>query len=300
MKMGDLSKKTIFITGISGFTGQHLESFYKEKNYNVFGTTYTKSNNPNHFVCDITEKEQIKRIFKNVRPDYIIHTAAISFVAGDNQNEMYKVNVFGTLNLLDALIECEINPEKIIIASSAAVYGNIGNILSEDMCPQPINHYGNSKLAMENMVKNYFYKLNILIVRPFNYTGVGQSEIFLIPKIIKHYKEKASVIELGNINVFREFNDVEYLVECYNELLVSKNTSEILNVCSGKTNTVKQILYFMEEITDHKIKIEINPKFVRKNEIKSLKGSTQKLHSIIDNFPEEYSLKNTLKKIYLS
>ena len=298
--MGDLSKKTIFITGISGFTGQHLESFYKEKNYNVFGTTYTKSNNPNHFVCDITEKEQIKRIFKNVRPDYIIHTAAISFVAGDNQNEMYKVNVFGTLNLLDALIECEINPEKIIIASSAAVYGNIGNILSEDMCPQPINHYGNSKLAMENMVKNYFYKLNILIVRPFNYTGVGQSEIFLIPKIIKHYKEKASVIELGNINVFREFNDVEYLVECYNELLVSKNTSEILNVCSGKTNTVKQILYFMEEITDHKIKIEINPKFVRKNEIKSLKGSTQKLHSIIDNFPEEYSLKNTLKKIYLS
>lgn len=298
--MVGLSKKTIFITGISGFTGQHLESFYKEKNYNVFGTTYTTSKNPNHFLCDITEKEQIKGILKNIQPDYVIHTAAISFVAGDNQNEMYGVNVFGTLNLLDALIECEINPEKIIIASSAAIYGNIGNVLSEDMCPQPVNHYGNSKLAMENMVKNYFSKLNILIVRPFNYTGVGQAEIFLVPKIIKHYKDKSSEIELGNINVFREFNDIDYLINCYYQLLLSNSKSEILNVCSAKTNSIEQILSYMEEITNYKIKIKINPKFVRKNEIKSLKGSTQKLYSIIDDFSNEYSLKKTLEKMYFS
>ncbi|WP_024769802.1 GDP-mannose 4,6-dehydratase [Aquimarina macrocephali] len=298
--MADLSKKTIFITGISGFTGQHLESFYKEKNYTVFGTTYTTSKNPNHFPCDITEKEQIKEVLKNIQPDYIIHTAAISFVAGDNQNEMYGVNVFGTINLLEALIECEISPEKIIIASSAAVYGNIGNILSEDMCPQPINHYGNSKLAMENMVKNYFSKLNILIVRPFNYTGVGQTEIFLISKIIKHYKNKSSEIELGNINVFREFNDIDYLINCYYQLLLSNSKSEILNVCSSKTNSIEQILSYMEEITNYKIKTKINPKFVRKNEIKSLKGSTQKLHSIIDDFSNEYSLKKTLEKMYFS
>ncbi|WP_271783969.1 GDP-mannose 4,6-dehydratase [Aquimarina algiphila] len=298
--MEGLSKKKIFITGISGFTGKHLEDFYKREGYSVFGTTYSKSENDNHFSCDITNKNQIIGVFNTLKPDYIIHTAAISFVAGDNQNEMYGVNVFGTLNLLEALLECQINPQKILIASSAAVYGNIGDILSEDMCPQPVNHYGNSKLAMENMVKNYFSKLNIVITRPFNYTGIGQAEIFLIPKIISHYKNKSSEIELGNINVFREFNDIDYLTNCYYKLLLSDVKSEVINVCSAKTSSISEILSYMEEITDYKIKTKINPKFIRKNEIKSLKGSTQKLYSIIDDFSSRYSMKKTLEKMYFS
>lgn len=300
MKMVDPSKKTIFITGITGFTGQHLETFYKSKGYNVLGTTYAKPENTSHFLCDITNKQEIIEVFQSVKPDYVIHTAAISFVAGNNQDEMYRVNVFGTLNLLDALLELKINPTKIIIASSAAVYGNIGDVLSEEMCPQPVNHYGNSKLAMEHMVKNYFSKLKIIITRPFNYTGIGQTENFLIPKIIKHYVDQLSEIELGNINVFREFNDVDYLINCYDQLLLSDHHSEILNICSSKTNSIEQVLFYMEEITKHKIKIRINPKFVRKNEIKSLKGSSQKLYTIIQDFSDKYMLKETLKKMYLA
>ncbi|MGY3795222.1 NAD-dependent epimerase/dehydratase family protein [Aquimarina sp. 433] len=299
--MEGLSNNRILITGITGFTGKHLEEFYKKNGYDVYGTTFSKSNDSNHFFCDITKKEEINAIITDVRPDYIIHTAAISFVAGENQNEMYKVNVFGTLNLLESVLEAKIFPKKIIIASSAAVYGSIAPILSEDLCPKPVNHYGNSKLAMENMVQNYFHSLNIIITRPFNYTGVGQAENFLIPKIIRHFKNKAKIIELGNINVYREFNDVNYLIKCYHQLLLSKESSIIINVCSSKTYTIQEIINCLEEITNHKIEVKINEKYIRKNEIESLRGSTKMLNDfIVNNTSSDYSLKETLKKMYLS
>lgn len=298
--MEDLSKKTVFITGITGFTGVHLENFFLNKGCNVFGTTYQKSLKDNYFVVDITNKNQLKKVFESVRPDYIIHTAAISFVAGDNQNQMYQVNVFGTLNLLDAIIECEIQPEKIVIASSAAVYGNIGEILSEEMCPQPVNHYGNSKLVMENMVKTYFSKLNIIITRPFNYTGVGQAENFLIPKIAFHFKNRKQIIELGNIDVYREFNDVDYLINCYYRLLISDYDSGIVNVCTGKTISIKEILSSFEEVSDYKIDVRVNRNYVRKNEIKTLKGSPDKMISIIGNIVSKYKFKDTIIKMYQS
>jgi nucleoside-diphosphate-sugar epimerase len=298
--MEDLSKKVVFITGINGFTGIHLENFFLNKGWIVYGTTYAETENENHFVCDITNKSQIKSVFNKIQHlNFIIHTAAISFVAGDNQNDMYNVNVFGTLNLLDVIIESGLNPDKVLIASSAAVYGNIGETLSEDMCPKPVNHYGNSKLVMENMTKAYFPKLNIIITRPFNYTGVGQSDDFLVPKITSHFKSKSPSIELGNIDVFREFNDVDYLTNCYYNLLVSDYISEIVNVCSGKTNNIKEILLGLEKISKHKMNVEINPKFIRHNEIRTLRGSVEKLNGMIC-LPSDNNLMEVLKKMYFN
>ncbi|WP_299213020.1 GDP-mannose 4,6-dehydratase [uncultured Aquimarina sp.] len=298
--MGDLSKKIVFITGITGFTGVHLENFFLSEGWEVFGTTFQTSENKNHFLCDITKKGEIKKIIKGLQPNYIVHTAAVSFVEASNKVEMYKVNVFGTLNLLDAIIESNINPEKIIIVSSAAVYGNIGETLSEDLCPHPINHYGNSKLVMENLIKAYFSKLNVIITRPFNYTGVGQSLEFLIPKIVSHFKNKKSIIELGNLEVYREFNDVDYLVRCYYKLLLSEDTSEIVNICTGRTNNISEVLSFLEKISNHKIEIKVNPKYIRKNEIKILKGDSSKLFSLIGNLSKNYSLEDTLTKMFNS
>lgn len=296
--MEKLFKKTVFITGITGFTGKHLEFFLKNQGFLVYGTSFGKSKNPHHFECDVTDKKQVRDIFKSIKPDYIIHTAAISFVADIDQKRMYDVNIFGTLNVLDSLLELEINPKKIIVVSSAAVYGNIREELTEYMCAQPINHYGNSKLGMENMTKNYFSRLNILIVRPFNYTGIGQDEKFLIPKIIKHYKENKEEISLGNIDVYREFNSVDFIVNSYIKLLVSDANSQIINVCSGKVINIDSILRYMAELTGRTINVSINPEFVRKNEIKTLKGSPDKLFSIVGDFTSEFTLKDTLSKMY--
>jgi nucleoside-diphosphate-sugar epimerase len=134
---------------------------------------------------------------------------------------------------------------------------------------------------METLAKNFFDKLPIIITRPFNYTGVGQAEHFLIPKIVKHFKEKKEEIELGNIHVSREFNDIADIVKMYQKLLTSNAKSLIVNLCSSKPVSLLEVIKQMENITKHKITIKINQKFVRKNELKILCGSTDKLFATI-------------------
>ena len=292
------SKKKIFITGINGFTGKHLESYLKNSGFDVYGSVLEKPLFKNHFSSDILSEDSISNILNKIKPDYIVHLAAISFVAVKNQQNIYNVNVFGTLNLLNVIEKLDYKPKKILIASSAAVYGNIEGELNEEMCPQPVNHYGNSKLVMENMTKPYFEKLNIIIVRPFNYTGIGQESHFLIPKILSHYKLGKEEIDLGNIDVFREFNDVNFVIRSYTELLLSNVSSEIINVCTGKALSIKNILDAMANIAGYKIKVNINPMFVRSNEIRTLKGSIKKMSHIIGDFTKEFKIENTLREMY--
>lgn len=294
------SKEIIFISGIDGFSGAHLEREMTKHGFTVFGSTFSEPIKKNHFKCNILNKNELRTILDNVKPDYLIHLAAISFVASENIPLMYETNILGTLNVLDVLIEQKIKPKKIIVASSAAVYGKIGNELSEEMQPKPINHYGNSKLAMENMVSNYFDKLNIVITRPFNYTGVGQESHFLVPKIISHFQTKKAVIELGNLDTFREYNDVRFVSQIYINLLASTFKSGVVNISSGKTHSISEILHTMERIASHSIEVKVNDKFVRKNEIKELKGSTSKLKTIINKEIISITLKDTLKEMYLN
>lgn len=175
---------TVLITGINGFTGIYLEKFFIEKGFKVFGTVIDIPKQKNHIQCDITQKDQVDHVIQTVKPHYVIHIAAISFVGESNASLIYDVNVIGTENILQSLVENDIKPKKVILASSATVYGNQGKeVLDESMCPAPVNHYGCSKLAMEHMASNYFDTFDIIITRPFNYTGVGQEGHFLIPKI---------------------------------------------------------------------------------------------------------------------
>jgi len=292
------SKKRVFITGIDSFTAVHLEKELILNGYEVYGSTFSEPNEENHFKCNILEKKELRSVFKKIVPDYIIHLAAISFVASENISLMYQTNIQGTLNFLEVLEELEIMPAKILIASSAAVYGNIGSQLSEEMSPKPINHYGNSKLAMENMVSNYFAKFNIIITRPFNYTGVGQRLDFLVPKIICHFKEKKPVIELGNLDTYREYNDVRFMTSTYISLLETNHKSDIVNISSGITYSIGDILKILSELSNHLIEVKVNKKFVRKNEIKELKGSTSKLEKLINKKTTIYLLEDTLKEMY--
>jgi len=293
-------KEKVFITGINGFTGKHLEKHLTEKGFQVYGSTLDETSEANHFKCDILNEEALFDVLNKVKPNYVIHLAAISFVASKNQQNIYTVNVFGTINLLNAIEKLEYSLNKILVASSATVYGNIEGELNETMCPKPVNHYGNSKLVMENMIKPYFEKLNIIITRPFNYTGVGQESHFLIPKIVSHYKLGKEKIELGNIDVLREFNDVNFVIRSYTELMLSNACSEIVNVCTGNAINIKDVLAAMSDIAGYTIKVSINPMFVRPNEIKVLKGSSKKMINIVGDFTNELHIEDTLKEMYLS
>jgi nucleoside-diphosphate-sugar epimerase len=203
------------------------------------------------------------------------------------RSEIYNVNVIGTQNLLEACIQIKDNQlKKIILASSATVYGNQTEaVLDETTAPNPINHYGISKLAMEQIAKTYFNELPIIITRPFNYTAPGHGEQFVIPKIEKAFINKEATLELGNTNVFREYNSIDYVVKIYFELMKSNINSQIVNIASGKTHSLQEIISIFTNKSGHNLKVQINPKFFRKDEIKSLSGSTKKLKKIIKYLP---------------
>ena len=291
-------RETIFITGIDGFTGRYLEQYFIEKGFDVYGSVLNAPKKRNHFQCDITKKEQIDTLFESIEPDYLIHTAAISYVAQENASLMYDVNTIGTEHLLASLIKYGMKPKKILLASSATVYGNQKEeILDESMCPMPVNHYGCSKLAMELIAKNYFSKLDIIITRPFNYTGVGQEGHFLIPKIVAHYAKRSPTIELGNLHVAREFNSVDDIVAIYFKLLMSSATSTVVNVASNRPIQLLKIIEIMNRLAGYTIEVRVNPQFVRANEIVSLSGSSEKLQSIIGDF-HFAPIEKTLVRMY--
>ena len=161
-----------------------------------------------------------------------------------------------------------------------------------------MNHYANSKLAMEHMVRTWFDRLPIIITRPFNYTGPGQSERFLIPKIVGHFKRKEKTISLGNTEVSRDFSDVKDVVECYARLLMSESRSITVNICSGKAVSIDDAIKIMNEMAGYEISVEVNQELIRPNEIKFLKGNNQLLKNLINYVPET-PFEKVLRKMYL-
>ena len=287
----------VLITGIDSFTGRHLASHLELSGYDVYGTSLFKAGDKK-YKCDITKKEELLAVFKQVTPEFIIHLSAISFVGHGNNEEFYRVNTIGTTNILDALLERNIKPKKVILVSSATIYGNQGlEVLDESLCPKPANHYGASKYAMESLATSYFSKLPIIITRPFNYTGVHQAPQFLIPKIVSHFKEKKKTIELGNLHVSREFNDIKFVCEVYKRLLETTKDSITLNIASNRGIKLLDVIAMMQEIVGYEIKVEVNPDFVRPNEIKTLTGSAKNLFETIGEV-ELQSFKQTLTQMY--
>jgi len=290
--------KKVLITGIDGFTGVYLEEILISAGYDVYGMVYPKSTRMAHLVCNIANLHEVVSVCNSVRPDYVIHLAGISYVPHSDARQMYEINLFGSLNILDALLESGISPDKIVLASSSNVYGNpTAEVVDEATCPAPISHYANSKLSMEFTARNYFDRLNILITRPFNYTGVGQGVQFVIPKIVAHFKERKKEIELGNLDVVRDFSDVRFVAEAYKKLMECRATSEVVNICSGKGISLLEIIDKMNLMADYKIRTVINPLFVRENELKTLIGSNRKLRQLIGE-QRTYSIEETLKWMY--
>ena len=282
--------KKVLITGGDGFTGKYMNNQLASAGYDVVVLGNNDLGNPNIINCDLTNQVAVQEIIKEHAPQWVIHLAAISFVAHGHVDEIYKVNVLGTRNLLNSLASLKIKPEVVLLASSANVYGHSGvTVIGEENQLMPTNDYGVSKLTMEYMARLWLDKLPIIITRPFNYTGVGQDKKFLIPKIVDHFIRKEPEIELGNIDVEREFSDVRKLCDIYLKLLQAPAAiGEVFNICSGKAYSLREIIEMMEKISGYKIKVKINQNFVRSNEIKRLVGDNTKLHAFIgkQDYPE--------------
>ena len=284
MRWGDLLMPKVLVTGGDSFTAQHLIPTLLSSGFDCHSTHLSRPDNkPNRHLCDITDCLAVEKIIKNVEPDYIIHLAGISFVGHPRPIEHYNVNVLATENLLKISSKYLPNVKKIILASSANVYGRSkSTFIDEDVCPFPVNHYAASKLAMEHMAAAWMNRLPMTIVRPFNYTGRGQNTKYLVPKIVSHFAERQSEIKLGNIDVARDFTDVRVICDYYLKLLLAENADgETINLCSGRLTSLSSILEATAKITGHKIDIKVDPKFVRQSEILQLRGNPEKLHKLI-------------------
>jgi GDP-6-deoxy-D-talose 4-dehydrogenase len=274
------------ITGIEGFTGHYLAQTLREAGYEVFGTCHGAAPaGPHVHPCDLRDAAQVARVVESVRPEVVVHLAAISFVAHGDVEDIYLANVVGARHLLDALAR-QGGMHKVVLASSANIYGNSdAKVLDEAVLPAPANDYAVSKLAMEYMARLWTDRLPITMVRPFNYTGVGQSERFLLPKIVSHFRRREAVIELGNLDVVRDFSDVRMVVECYRRLLAPDAPTGTFNVCSGVGHSLQEVLALAHQLTGHDIEVRVNPAFVRANEVHTLIGSRARLDAAIGAVP---------------
>lgn len=276
----------VLITGAEGYTGRFVASELKAPGVEIIGLMHRKHEVAAVdavFEADLLDRARVLSVIKEVRPDLVVHLAAISFVAHGDVDAIYHTNVLGTRNLLQALIDAGVKPQGVLLASSANIYGNAPvEVIDELVAPAPANDYAVSKLAMEYMARLYADRLPITIARPFNYTGVGQSENFLLPKIVAHFARKAAVIELGNLDVARDFSDVRMVANVYRRLLESPEAAGgVFNVCGGRAYSLGDVLAMMERISGHSIEVRVNPAFVRDNEVKVLRGSRAKLESVI-------------------
>jgi len=267
------------VTGLRGFTGVYMERELAAAGYQVFGMAAPgAADQPGVFPVDLCDRAAVGAMVEQVQPDVVVHLAGIARVEHGNAEQIYRINVAGTRNLLEALAGMSRTPSAVLLASSANVYGNASvSLIDELVAPAPANDYAVSKLAMEYMARLWEDRLPIILARPFNYTGRGQSEQFLLPKIVAHFRRRASTIELGNLEIARDFSDVRMVVHSYRRLLAAAPAGETFNVCSGRSHSLSSVLDLMSEIAGYRIDVRVNPAFVRANDVLTLTGDNSKL-----------------------
>ncbi|MBU9364707.1 GDP-mannose 4,6-dehydratase [Burkholderia multivorans] len=287
------------VTGLGGFTGKYLAQSLAAAGYRVFGTAHgAELASPDTYQVDLCDRATLAKVVADVQPDVVAHLAAIAFVAHGDAEAVYRTNVIGTRNLLEALAGLDKRPSAVLLASSANIYGNAAvEIIDESVEPNPANDYAVSKLAMEYMARLWRDKLPIVVARPFNYTGVGQSPQFLLPKIVSHFQRGERVIELGNIDVERDFSDVRRVVDAYRRLLQLAPAGGVFNVCSGRAVSLKSVIAMMEQIAGYSIEVRVNPAFVRANEVRRLQGDGSRLLAAVGEL-EDIPLENTLRWMF--
>ncbi|WP_018914810.1 GDP-mannose 4,6-dehydratase [Thiomonas sp. FB-6] len=275
------------VTGLGGFTGKYLREELGRAGHEVAGLE-----------ADLTDASAVAAEIGRIQPEWVVHLAGIAFVGHGDQNDFYKVNLLGTRNLLSSLAGCARRPSCVLLASSSNVYGNsLEGVLSEESPEHPANDYAVSKMAMERMARLWHDRLPLVIARPFNYTGVGQSEAFLVPKIVAHFRARAAVIELGNLDVWRDLSDVRSVVRAYRRLLEECPAGQTVNVCSGRTYSLREILALMEGIAGYDIEVAVNAEYVRQSEVRRLCGDPSRLRRLIGDWHTP-PLDETLRWMY--
>lgn len=275
--------QTLLVTGASGFVGRTLLGMTGLGGIGPYARVLPLTDQ-----ADLRQPERVRMALEGEVPDAVIHLAAVSFVPDSiaRPRETYDVNLHGTINLLDALLDRGFSGAFLYV-SSGDVYGAVPSEalpIVEDRLPKPRNPYAASKLAAEA----YCYQLSqrspvrVIIARPFNHIGPGQSERFAVAGFAKQIAEvkegrRAPVIEVGNVDVTRDFSDVRDVVRAYLRLLDSGISGEAYNVCSGVERNVGAVLRQMLELANVHADLKRVDDKLRPNEQTRHYGGNRKL-----------------------
>ena len=289
-------RRRALVTGLDGFTGRYARLELESAGFEVFGLRHEIDGVVRE--VDLLDAESVRREVAAAAPDVVLHLAAIAFVAHGDVETIYRTNVIGTRNLLDALASLPNAPSAVVLASSANIYGNASaSLIRESQPPAPASDYAVSKLAMEYMARLWMDKLPITLARAFNYTGVGQSLQFVVPKIVDHFRRRESLIELGNLEVARDFSDVRDIARCYRRLIEVSPAGECVNLCSGHAYALAEVIAELERLAGYRMEIRVNPAFVRASEVIRLAGDPTRLEQLTATRPA-ILLRDTLAWMY--
>ncbi len=297
----------VLITGISGFVGSHLaEYFLAQKKYDVSGIIRWRSNleNINHihdkiklYECDIRDAFAVKTILTEIRPDYIFHLAAQSYVpfSWRAPHETLFTNVLGELNIFESINELKIKP-LIHIAGSSEEYGLVlpdELPITEENPLRPLSPYGVSKVTQDLLAYQYFksYGLRAVRTRAFNHTGPRRAEVFVTSNFAKQIVEiekgkRKPVIYVGNLDAVRDFLDVRDVVRAYAFALEKGQPGEVYNIASGRGIKIKELLDQLVKLSNIDIMIEKDPSRLRPSDVELLIGSSEKFQKATGWKPE--------------
>ena len=281
--------KKVLITGANGFVAKYLKDLFK--NDEVF---LTDVSGDDLLKCDITDKQAVYDLVHDICPDEIYHLAAIALPGNENRDLVNRVNVEGTLNILEAAREfCP--KAKILLISSGYVYGDCKATAKESAPVNPVGIYAQSKLEMENQALEKFPNLNLYIARPFTHSGYGQGLGFFFPDMAKKIeaakKEDIPVIEIYNPESKRDFSHVKDVVRAYKLIMEKGIPKEIYNICYGKAYDVLEIFEQMAESAGLK---EYKVKRIKHGVVIDLIGDNTKIKKL--GFSPQYGVSEIIKE----
>lgn len=292
-------KKRILVTGLTGFVGRHLRARLEgmQSDWELLAPPAP---------YDLRRPETLNAWCAE-RPDAVIHLAGQTFVpeAFRDPQATLEINLLGTLNLLQALKQGGFSGSFLYV-SSGDVYGQVAEDelpIDERRLPQPRNPYAVSKLSAELLCRQWSYTegWRIMLARPFNHVGAGQSEAFVLAsaarQIVRMRKGlQSNRLEVGDVDVTRDFLDVGDVVSAYFDLLARGCNGEIYNVCSGRERKVRDLILELATLAEVDLELVQDPARMRRAEQRRVCGSNTKLRQTTGWEPN-ITIKQTLTAI---
>jgi GDP-4-dehydro-6-deoxy-D-mannose reductase len=270
----------VLVTGAQGFVGRHLMAHLVERGDDVVGVDHE---------CDVTDESSVREILERTRPNAIYHLAALTHVgtSWSEQDEFTRVNVLGTRNVLERAHEV-VPDAAVVVTSSANVYGIVKPEdlpLVESFRVAPSDPYGSSKVGAEHVAQDAVrdFGSRVVIARPFNHIGPGQSDTFVVPAIVNRLlvgvEKESDEIVVGDLTTRRDFCDVRDVVRAYRLLAEHGVSGEVYNVASDCDVALQDIANQLVADIAPTMRLVKDPELLRPAEIPVLRGSYEKLRA---------------------